>query len=115
MLTVSSTESCQNRFGSKVMPLLLAVAGVEILIWIKMPRPHLFVGALLDIDHDGMPTDDAASFRANYEECLAEAAKAVSPSSKAQWLLFAQEWLVQAEAAEDQQRREAVSTVLPAK
>ena len=35
MLTVSSTESCQNRFGSKVMPLSLAVAGVEILIWIK--------------------------------------------------------------------------------
>jgi hypothetical protein len=56
-----------------------------------------------------MPTDDAASFRANYEECLGEAAKAVSPSSKAQWLLFAQEWLVQAEAAEDQQRRETAS------
>jgi len=36
MLTVSSTESCQNRFGSKVMPLSLAVAGVGILIWIKM-------------------------------------------------------------------------------
>ena len=96
------------------MPLSLAVAGVEILIWIKMPRPHLFVGALLDIDHDGMPTDDAASCRANYQECKAQAALAANPSSKAQ-LLFAQEWLVQAEAAEDQQRREAVSTVLPAK
>jgi hypothetical protein len=121
MLTVSSTESCQNRFGSKVMPLSLAVAGVEILIWIKMPAviagPHLFAIriALLDIDHDGKPTDDAASCRANYQECKAQAALAANPSSKAQWLLFAQEWLVQAEAAEDQQRREAVSTVLPAK
>ena len=62
-----------------------------------------------------MSVADAASFRANYEECKAQAALTANPSSKAQWLLFAQEWLVQAEAAEDQQRREAVSTVLPAK
>ena len=62
-----------------------------------------------------MSADDAAHFRANYEEGIEQAALAVIPSAKAQWLLFAQEWLVQAEAAEDQQRREAVSTVLPAK
>ena len=38
--------------------------------------------------------------RENYEECRAEAAKAKSPSSKAQWLLFADEWLKLALAAE---------------
>ena len=39
-------------------------------------------------------------FRANYEECRVEADKATSPSSKAQWLLFADEWLKLALAAE---------------
>jgi len=60
--------------------------------------------------------DQCEVFRANYEECRAEAAKATVPSSKAQWLLFAEEWLKQAEAAEDQQRREAAILVgAPAK
>ena len=60
--------------------------------------------------------DGGRIFRENYEDCRAEADKATSPSSKAQWLLFAEEWLKQAEAAEDQQRREAaISAVAPAK
>ena len=54
-------------------------------------------------------------FRANYEECRVEADKATSPSSKAQWLLFAEEWLKQAEAAEAQQRRDAAIPAVPAK
>ena len=63
-----------------------------------------------------MATDDAVRFRANYEECRAEADKAASPSTKAQWLLFAEEWLKLAQAAEDQQRREAaIHTVAPVK
>jgi len=57
----------------------------------------------------------AAKFRENYEECRAEAEKAASPSAKAQWLLFAQEWLVQAEAAEVAQRRNAAISTVPAK
>ena len=52
-------------------------------------------------------------YRANYLECRAEADKAISPSTKAQWLLFAEEWLVKAEAAEAEQRREA--EIIPAK
>ena len=60
--------------------------------------------------------DRSQVFRANYEECRAEAAKATGPSSKAQWLLFAEEWLKQAEAAEAEQRREAaIAAVVPAK
>jgi len=51
--------------------------------------------------------DRCQVFRANYEECRAEAAKATSSSGKEQWLVFADEWLRLAEAAEDQQRREA--------
>jgi hypothetical protein len=42
--------------------------------------------------------------------------RATSPSTKAQWLLFAEEWLKQAEAAEDQPRRQAaISAVAPPK
>jgi hypothetical protein len=52
---------------------------------------------------------DASSFRANYEECRAEAAKAIASSAKAQWLLFAEEWLKQAQAAEAQQGRDAAT------
>jgi hypothetical protein len=60
--------------------------------------------------------DGGRIYRENYEECRAEAAKANSPSSKAQWLLFAEEWLKLAEAAEDHQRREgAISAAAPAK
>src|SRR3954454_14227416 len=59
--------------------------------------------------------DRGRVYRANYEDCRAEASKATSASSKAQWLVFAEEWLKQAEAAEDQQRREAaISVVAPA-
>jgi len=58
---------------------------------------------------------DAKSFRENYEECRAEAAKATSPSSNAKWLLFAEEWLKQAEAAEAQHRRDAATAAVPAK
>ena len=43
-----------------------------------------------------MSANYAATFRANYEECKAQAALAGIPSTKAQWLLFAQEWLEQA-------------------
>ena len=68
----------------------------------------------VDIDHDRMSANYAATFRANYEECKAQAALAVIPSTKAQWLLFAQEWLEQADAVEVAQRRTAISTV-PAK
>ena len=63
-----------------------------------------------------MSADDAAKFRNEYEECQAQAVLAGSSSTKAQWLLFAQEWLELAQAAEDEQRREAaISTVAPAK
>jgi hypothetical protein len=52
-------------------------------------------------------------FRANYEDCKAQAALGVIPSTKAQRLLFAQEWLQQAEAAEAAHRRKAtISTAL---
>lgn len=55
-------------------------------------------------------------FRENYEECVAEAAKAAISSTKEQWLLFAEEWLTLAQAAEDQQRREVASSAfVPAK
>ena len=67
----------------------------------------------VDKNHDRMSADYAATFRANYEECKAQAVLAVMPSSKAQWLLFAQEWLEQAEAAEAAHRRKAtISTAL---
>jgi hypothetical protein len=59
--------------------------------------------------------DRGQVFRANYDECRAEAAKATVPSSKAQWLLFAEEWLKLAEAAEAQQRRDAATAAVPAK
>ena len=59
--------------------------------------------------------DEGRIFRENYEECRAQAAKATVRSSKAQWLLFAEEWLKQAEAAEAQQRRDAATAAVPAK
>jgi hypothetical protein len=60
--------------------------------------------------------DAGRIFRENYEECRAEAAKTTVPSGKAQWLLFAEEWLKQAEAAEAQQRLDAATaTAVPAK
>ena len=63
-----------------------------------------------------MSANDGAKFRAEYEECKAQAALAVIPSTKAQWLLFAAEWLKQAEAAEAEQRRDtATATAVPAK
>ena len=63
-----------------------------------------------------MSANDGAKFRAEYEECKAQAALAVIPSTKAQWLLFAEEWLKQAEAAEDRQRRDtSTATAVPAK
>ena len=66
--------------------------------------------------HRPMPADDAAKFRNEYEECQAQAVLAASLSTKAQWLLFAQEWLVLAQAAEAEQRREAaISAVAPAR
>jgi hypothetical protein len=70
---------------------------------------------LFDIDHDGMSADDAASFRARYEECIEQAALSVIPSTKAQWLLFAQEWLEKAEAAEAAERRRAAISTVPSK
>ena len=47
------------------------------------------------------------TFRKEYEECLAEAAATEISSAKAQWLLFAEEWLKLALAAEKQSQREA--------
>ena len=46
---------------------------------------------------------DAARFRKEYTECLAEAAKAGSKLAKGQCLLFADEWLKLALAAEAEQ------------
>ena len=46
----------------------------------------------------------AAGFRKEYEACRAEAAKANSSSAKEQWLLFADEWLKLALAAEERKR-----------
>jgi hypothetical protein len=62
-----------------------------------------------------MSADDAAHFRANYEEGIEQAALAVIPSAKAQWLLFAQEWLEKAEAAEAAERRRAAISRVPSK
>ncbi|MET3997358.1 hypothetical protein ABIB94_009313 [Bradyrhizobium sp. JR7.2] len=44
--------------------------------------------------------EDAAKFRREYVECLEQADKTDVLSSKAQWLLFADEWLNRAMAAE---------------
>ena len=49
----------------------------------------------------------AASFRREHEDCLAEAAATDVPSTKAQWLVFAQEWLKLALAAEEQMKADA--------
>ena len=54
-------------------------------------------------------------YHENYEECLAEAAKAASSTAKEQWMVFAKEWLKLAQEAEDQQRRETATSVVPAK
>ena len=53
--------------------------------------------------------EDAAKFRQEYEECRAQAAKAVSLAARKQWQLFAEEWLKLAMSAEEQHRREAAS------
>jgi hypothetical protein len=44
--------------------------------------------------------DDAAKFRLESEQCRKQAGITQNPCSKAQWLLFADEWLKQAVAAE---------------
>ncbi|MET4482320.1 hypothetical protein [Bradyrhizobium sp. F1.13.3] len=41
---------------------------------------------------------DRAKFRREYEECRKEARATKEPIAKAQWLLFAGEWLKQAHA-----------------
>ena len=45
----------------------------------------------------GAMLEDAAKFRRENEECRRQAALTDVPSSKAQWLLFADEWLKQAQ------------------
>ncbi|MET4043492.1 hypothetical protein ABIC03_005213 [Bradyrhizobium sp. RT6a] len=55
--------------------------------------------------------DDAIRFRREYEECRRQAEKTTAPSSKAQWLLFAAEWLKQAETAEALAKRETAEIV----
>jgi hypothetical protein len=76
-----------------------------------MPKLHIpSVTRLIKSVHDR-----GRVYRANYEDCRAEASKATSASSKAQWLLFAEEWLKQAEAAEAQHRRDAATAAVPAK
>ncbi|MCP1765157.1 hypothetical protein [Bradyrhizobium japonicum] len=55
--------------------------------------------------------EDAAKFRREYEECCKQARGTSNPFSKAQWLLFADEWLKQALAAEALAEREAVEPV----
>ncbi|WP_094183257.1 hypothetical protein [Bradyrhizobium canariense] len=54
---------------------------------------------------------DAAKFRREYEECRKQAAKTDVAASKEQWLLFADEWLKQARAANALAEREAVEPV----
>ena len=60
-----------------------------------------------------MLADDAVRFREHYRECRGEAAKAASSSAREQWLLFAEDWLRLAQAAEAQ-RREAASSPIDA-
>ncbi|MGM4959834.1 hypothetical protein [Bradyrhizobium sp. 604_D8_N2_3] len=55
--------------------------------------------------------EDAVKFRREYEECCKQAALTDMPSSKAQWLLFADEWLKQALAAEALGKRKAPEAV----
>ncbi|MGQ2185271.1 hypothetical protein ACT4MK_18230 [Bradyrhizobium barranii] len=50
--------------------------------------------------------EDATKFRRECAECRKQAAVAENSLSKAQWLLFADEWLKQALAAEALARRE---------
>ncbi|MCS3982685.1 hypothetical protein M2191_007368 [Bradyrhizobium japonicum] len=52
-------------------------------------------------------SEDAAEFRREYEECRKQASETDVATSKAQWLLFADEWLKLALAAEVRARREA--------
>ncbi|WP_441254294.1 hypothetical protein [Bradyrhizobium sp. 613_E4_N2_2] len=49
---------------------------------------------------------DAITFLKEREDCLAEAAKSDIPSAKAQWLMFADEWLKLAQAARAQRSSE---------
>ncbi|TYL80882.1 hypothetical protein FXB40_47485 [Bradyrhizobium rifense] len=55
--------------------------------------------------------EEAAKFRREYVECRRQAGITRDPSSKAQWLLFAAEWLERAEAAPALAKREAAETV----
>jgi|tagenome__1003787_1003787.scaffolds.fasta_scaffold17444777_1 hypothetical protein len=48
----------------------------------------------------GVMFEDAAKFRREYEECREQADKTDVLSSRAQWLLFADEWLDRTLAAE---------------
>jgi hypothetical protein len=55
----------------------------------------------------GAMLEDAASFRREYEECRRQARMTNNQASKAQWLLFANEWIKQAEATEALAKGEA--------
>jgi hypothetical protein len=47
-----------------------------------------------------LPVRDAEWLRKESEECLAQADEAISPFSRAQWLLFSDEWMDLADVAE---------------
>jgi hypothetical protein len=58
---------------------------------------------------------DAVTFLKEREECLAEAAKSEISSTKAQWLIFADEWLKLAQAARARPKRQAATKAEAAK
>jgi len=64
---------------------------------------------------DAPSNGDAVTFLKEREECLAEAAKTDIPSTKAQWLMFAEEWLKLAQAAGARPKREAAIKAVAAK
>jgi hypothetical protein len=64
---------------------------------------------------DAPGKQDAVAFLKEREECLAEAAKTDILSTKAQWLMFAEEWLKLAQAAGAPPKREAATKAVAAK
>lgn len=63
---------------------------------------------------DAPGKQDAVASLKEREDCLAEAAKAEISATKAQWLIFADEWLKLAQAAGARPKREAATKAVAA-
>ena len=91
-----SLKSCGARIEG---PIALSSFLARIVIWLRSILG--FGGPRL-----GAMFEDAAKFRREYEVCREQAAKTHVSSSRDQWLLFADEWLKRAQAAEALAKRE---------